>query len=34
MPQGYSLYLHDGPAAGITPDAYVLVQTTVTVTTD
>ena len=34
VPQGYSLYLHDGPAAGVTPDAYVLVQATVTVTTD
>jgi VCBS repeat-containing protein len=34
LPSGYTLYLHDSPAAGVTPDTYVLVQTAVTVTTD
>jgi VCBS repeat-containing protein len=34
LPQGYALYLHDSPAAGLTPDAYVLVQTSVAVTAD
>jgi hypothetical protein len=34
LPSGYTLYLHDSAAPGVTPDAYVLVQTAVTVTTD
>ncbi len=34
LPPGYALYLHDTPAAGVTPDAYVLVQASVAVNTD
>jgi VCBS repeat-containing protein len=33
VPDGYALYVHDSTAAGTAADAYVLVQTTVTVTT-